>query len=148
MIYGIVVASLLPLLWLAVLSATAKRPTNLGAMDGRLAACPDTPNCVSTQATDVRHHIEPIAFDGDARDALVRLEAAMGTIPRMRIVTEKEDYIHAEATSRIFRFVDDVECFLDRDTKVIHFRSASRVGRSDFGVNRARMEQIRAAFAK
>lgn len=148
MIYLIVVASLLPLLWLAVLSATAKRPTHLGAVDGQLAACPDTPNCVSTQATDVRHRIEPIAFDGDARDALVRLKAAMGTIPRMRIVTEKEDYIHAEATSRIFRFVDDVEFFLDRDTKVIYFRSASRVGRSDIGVNRARMEQIRAAFAR
>jgi uncharacterized protein (DUF1499 family) len=77
-----------------------------------------------------------------------RLKGAIATIPRMTIVTEAGDYLHAEATSRLFRFVDDVEFYVDRAAKVIHFRSASRVGRSDLGVNRARMEQIRAAFER
>src|SRR5262245_10068379 len=148
MIYVIVAVALLPLVWVAILSATAKRPTNLGVVGGRLAACPDTPNCVSTQATDAVHRLEPIRFDGEAQEAFARLKAAIGSIPRMRIVTEGDDYLHAEATSRIFRFVDDVEFFVDRAAKVIHFRSASRVGRSDLGVNRARMEQIRTAFQR
>jgi uncharacterized protein (DUF1499 family) len=143
-IVGMIVLS--PVIWLALLSATAKRPRTLGVMDGRLAPCPHTPNCVSTQATDDQHRIEPIAFDGDGDGALKRLKAALGTIPRMQIITETDDYIHAEATTLLFRFVDDVEFFVDRNAKLIHFRSASRVGRSDFGVNRARMEQIRAAF--
>jgi uncharacterized protein (DUF1499 family) len=147
MIYVIVVVVvLLPVIWLALLSATARRPSTLGVVDGRLAPCPDSPNCVSTQASDDQHRIEPIAFDGDRYGALKRLKAAIVTIPRMQIITETDDYIHAEATSLMFRFVDDVEFFADRNAKVIHFRSASRVGRSDMGVNRARMEQIRAAF--
>jgi uncharacterized protein (DUF1499 family) len=70
----------------------------------------------------------------------------IGAVPRLKIVTESGDYLHAEATSLIFRFVDDVEFFVDREAKVIHFRSASRVGHSDLGVNRARMENIREAF--
>jgi uncharacterized protein (DUF1499 family) len=139
---------LLPVIWLAFLSATTRRPSNLGVVDGRLAACPDTPNCVSTQATDAQHRIEPFTYSGDAEEAVGRLKAAIATIPRMQIITETGDYFHAEATSRLFRFVDDVEFFVDRQARVIHFRSASRVGRSDMGVNRARMEQIRAAFSK
>jgi uncharacterized protein (DUF1499 family) len=144
----VVVVVLLPVIWLALLSATAKKPTNLGVVDGRLAPGPDSPNCVSTQASDDQHRIEPIAFDGDGDGALKRLKAALGTIPRMQIITESDHYLHAEATSLLFRFVDDVEFFVDRGAKVIHFRSASRVGRSDMGVNRARMEQIRAAFQR
>jgi uncharacterized protein (DUF1499 family) len=145
-IVGMIVLS--PVVWLALLSATAKRPSSLGVVDGRLAPCPTTPNCVSTRASDDQHRIDPIAFDGDGDGALKRLKVAIATIPRMRIVTETDDYIHAEATSLLFRFVDDVEFLVDRGAKVIHFRSASRVGRSDIGVNRARMEQIRAAFQR
>jgi uncharacterized protein (DUF1499 family) len=149
MIYFLVGTIVLsPVIWLTLLSATAKQPTNLGVVDGRLAPCPNTPNCVSTQASDDQHQIEPIAFDGDGDGALKRLKAAIRTIPRMQIVTETDNYLHAEATSLLFRFVDDVEFFVDRNAKVIHFRSASRVGRSDMGVNRRRMEQIRAAFQR
>jgi uncharacterized protein (DUF1499 family) len=137
-----------PVIVLALLSASAKKPTNLGVVDGRLAACPETPNCVSSQATDSLHQIEPFTFNGTAEDAMQRLKAAIGAIPRMSIVTEKDDYLHAEATSFMFRFVDDVEFFVDRSAQLIHCRSASRVGRSDIGVNRARLEQIRAAFGR
>lgn len=137
---------LAPVIGLAILSLSSKKPTHLGVVDGRLAPCPDSPNCVSTQATDAQHRSEPITFDGDAEEAVKRLKAVIRTIPRMKIVTEKDAYVHAEATSLIFRFVDDAEFFVDRGAKVIHFRSASRAGRSDFGANRARMEQVRAAF--
>jgi uncharacterized protein (DUF1499 family) len=145
--YSVIALVLLALvLLLALRSARATKPTNLGVVDGRLATCPNSPNCVSTQAMDDQHRMEPIPFDGGRDESLRRLKTALGAIPRLKIVTETEDYIHAEATSMVFRFVDDVEFFVDRQAKVIHFRSASRVGRSDLGMNRARMEQIRAAF--
>ncbi len=146
MIYLIVALVLLsPVIVLAILSLLAKKPANLGVVNGRLASCPNSPNCVSTQAADADHRIEAIPFDDAPDQAIGRLKTIIGAIPRMKIVTETEDYIHAEATSRLFRFVDDVEFFVDRKAKVIHFRSASRVGHSDLGKNRARMEQIREA---
>jgi uncharacterized protein (DUF1499 family) len=149
MLYAIAaVVVLAPVVLLAVLSATAKRPENLGVSDGRLGPCPDSPNCVCSQATDAAHRVEPIAFEGPADEALGRLKAAIGTLPRLRVVTEAGAYLHAEATSLLFRFVDDVEFYVDREAKVIHVRSASRAGRSDMGVNRARVEQIRTAFEK
>jgi uncharacterized protein (DUF1499 family) len=137
-----------PVTALAILSALAARPKNLGVVDGRFAACPNSPNCVSTQATDSQHQIEPIAFDGSPDDAMRRLKAALASIPRMKIVTETANYLHAEATSLIFRFRDDVEFFIDGQAKVIHFRSASRVGHSDLGANRARMEKLRKKFGQ
>ena len=133
---------------LAVLSATGRRPDNLGVKNGRLAPCPDTPNCVSSQADDEAHRMEPIPFDGDAGAAIDRLKAVLAAQPQIAIVEAQGDYLHAECASLLFRFVDDLEFVVDRDAKVIHFRSASRVGRSDMGVNRRRMEEIRKAFAE
>jgi uncharacterized protein (DUF1499 family) len=146
LIVGLVV--FLPVIAFAVLSALATEPKNLGAVDGRLAACPNSPNCVSTLATDNQHKIDAIEFDGSPDDALRQLKLAIAAISRMKIVRETDNYIHAEATSFIFRFTDDVEFFIDRQAKVIHFRSASRVGHSDLGANRARMERIRNAFGR
>jgi uncharacterized protein (DUF1499 family) len=123
------------------------RPTNLRVKDGKLAPCPSSPNCVSTQAEDADHRMEPIALTGTASEALARLKQALSALPRTVIVTETEDYLHAECTSLLFRFVDDVEFWIDVPNRLIHFRSASRVGRYDFGVNRARMEAIRRALA-
>ena len=131
---------------LALMSATARKPDGLGATDGRLAPCPESPNCVSSQAADDAHRMDPIPFDGDGGAALARLKAALAALPRTAVVEERGDYLRAECTSLVFRFVDDVEIVLDRGRKVIDFRSASRVGRSDFGVNRKRMEEIRNAF--
>jgi uncharacterized protein (DUF1499 family) len=133
---------------LALFSLFSSKPTNLGVTNGRLAPCPDSPNCVSTQATDDAHHIEPIPFDGTPREAMTRLKTVLASRPRVRIVMETDTYLHAEFTSLIFRFVDDVEFVVDDQRKVIDFRSASRVGRSDLGVNRKRMEAIRQAFAE
>ena len=122
------------------------RPSSLGVRDGKLAACPESPNCVSSHLTDETHRIDPLPYAGSAADALARLSAIVRSLPRTTIVTEKPDYLHAECTSRIFRFVDDVEFLADDRAKVIHVRSASRLGSSDLGVNRKRIELIRSRW--
>jgi uncharacterized protein (DUF1499 family) len=142
----IVVLVLVPVVFLATLSVSSKKPENLGVQQGHLSPCPDSPNCVSSRADDAGHRIEPISFKGSPDEAVARLKAALRNIPRTQIVSEKGDYLHAEATSLLFRFVDDVEFLVDRDAKVIHVRSASRVGHSDLGANRARVERIREEF--
>jgi uncharacterized protein (DUF1499 family) len=120
-------------------------PANLGIRDGRLAPCPDTPNCVNSQAQG-SDYIAPLAF-ADAPDAaLARLRAILNRLPRVRIVTESEGYVRAEAVSRVFKFVDDVEFYVDAPARLVHVRSAARLGYSDFGVNRTRIESIRAQF--
>ncbi len=124
------------------------RPDNLGVRDGRLAACPDTPNCVCSQSESEPHSVEPIPFEGSAEKAKELIREALLSQPRTQIVTENPDYIHAEVQSAFFRFVDDVEIYLDGSTHLIHLRSASRIGRSDLGVNRERVEAIRAEFAR
>ena len=111
-----------------------------------LAPCPGSPNCVSSLATDNGHHIEPLAYSMSASEALTRLKQILLDEPRTAIVKEEGGYVHAEARSLLFRFVDDVEFLLDTDKAVIHVRSASRTGYSDLGVNRRRVERIRKAF--
>ena len=131
-----------------VLSWTAARPTDLGVQtDGRLKDCPGTPNCVCSQASRDSDLVPPLTFEGDAKQAWQRLKAAIQAEPRAKIVTESDSYLHAEFTSKLFRFVDDVECLLDADSHTIQLRSASRVGKSDLGVNRERVERLRKSFA-
>jgi uncharacterized protein (DUF1499 family) len=112
----------------------------------RLAPCPRTPNCVSTQGPPGPQHMDPISYTGPLAETRERLLRVLRAHPRTRIVREEADYLKAECRSAFFRFVDDVELLLDDAAKRIHFRSASRLGRKDFGVNRKRMEEIRAAF--
>jgi uncharacterized protein (DUF1499 family) len=131
---------------LALASARSRPPGGLGVTGGRLAPCPDSPNCVSTRSERESQRMEPIAFTGDPVQALARLSAALEGMPRTTIVERGRDYLRAECTSALFRFVDDVEVLIDRQAQVVHFRSASRTGRSDLGVNRRRMERLRAAF--
>lgn len=137
---------LLPIAVLAALSLLSRRPTRMGVFDGRLASCPQAPNCVCTQDSDELHKIEPLKYPGSPEEARRRLLRVLETQPQSRIVIRQPDYIHAEFTSRLFRFVDDVEFQFDDGAGLIHFRSASRAGRSDLGINRRRMEAIRAAF--
>ncbi len=111
-----------------------------------LKACPSSPNCVSSQAADPKQAVAPIAYTESRAEALARLKKVLEGMKRTKIVSEKDDYLHAEARSLIFRFVDDVEFYLPEDQKVIHVRSASRVGYSDMGVNRKRVEEIRRRF--
>ena len=109
-----------------------------------LSPCPSSPNCVSTQATDENHAIAPFRYEKSRTEAKEALKAVLATLPRTKLVDEDESYLHYEFTSLLLRFVDDVEFLLDETTKTVHFRSASRTGYSDLGVNRKRMEQVRA----
>ena len=118
------------------------RPTNLGVQDGQLAACPDKPNCVSTQATDDAHRIEPLAFASDPGDMELAVRDAITSFPRTKIITDDGGYFHAECTSLICRYVDDLEIWIDGEARLVHARSGSRMGYSDLGVNRKRVEKL------
>jgi uncharacterized protein (DUF1499 family) len=145
-LFVLLLVACLPVVLLAMLSIFSRKPDNLGVVNGRLADCPATANCVCTQCSDPEHHMEPLHFTGSPEEAMERLKTVIAVMPRSKIVTADERYIHAEFSSRVFRFVDDVEFLIDPASKTIHFRSASRVGRSDLGVNRQRMEEIRQKF--
>jgi uncharacterized protein (DUF1499 family) len=122
-----------------------KRPTYLGVTDGRLARPRSTPNCVSSQAdpADKEHYIAPIAFKGSALDAIATARKAVEAMPRATVIRHEGNYLYAEFRSKVMGFVDDVEFAYDEKAGVLHVRSASRLGRRDFGVNRARVEQLR-----
>lgn len=129
-----------------MVGCSGSRPSQIGVTGGRLAPCPDSPNCVSSQSTDKRHAIEPLRYEGAAEAAMQALIEVIQKMKRTRIKTAQERYIHAEFTSFLFRFVDDVEFLLDEGSKTIHVRSASRVGYSDLDVNRKRVEAVRSRF--
>ncbi len=121
----------------------------LGINNGQLMPCPKTPNCVNSQVTDGKHFIQPIHFIGTQQEAQDRLLKILKAWKRTKITTVQGNYIRAEFTSKIFRFVDDVEFYFPatKTEKItIHIRSASRVGYSDLGANRKRIEQIRSKF--
>jgi uncharacterized protein (DUF1499 family) len=125
-----------------------KRPSNLGVSNGKLAPCPNSPNCVSSQSSDATHQIAPLSFTSNPEGAIATLKGIIESLPRTKIITESKDYLYAEFKSALMGFVDDVEFYLDRKANVIHVRSASRLGQSDLGVNRQRIETIRAQFNK
>ena len=123
------------------LSACAGQPPeNIGVRDGRLTPCPDSPNCVSSFETDETHGIAALAADLDA------IEAVLVDMPRTNIVSKQGNYLYVEFTTRVMGFVDDVEFLYDPDSGMTHVRSASRLGYSDLGANRDRIEAIRAAL--
>lgn len=123
-----------------------KRPTNLGVNSGKLTPCPDSPNCVCSQNQDDLHKIAPLTYAVSKPEAISKLKAVITDLPRTKIITETEDYIYAEFTTSLMKFVDDVEFYVDDANKIIHMRSASRLGQSDMGVNRNRIETIRTQF--
>jgi uncharacterized protein (DUF1499 family) len=114
-----------------------------GALENRqLSPCPSSPNCVSTLAEEGDKFMEPLFFRIPSRDVQLEVHKVIEAMPRARIVGEEYGYIHAEFTSKIFRFVDDVEVVIDDQSQRVDFRSASRIGYYDFGANRRRMETI------
>jgi uncharacterized protein (DUF1499 family) len=128
--------SLLPFLT----ACAGEPPQNIGVQNGRLTPCPDSPNCVSSFATDETHAIEPLAA------SLADVERVLLEFDDTNIVSSEGDYLYAEFTTRIMGYVDDVEFLYDRNNGVTHVRSASRLGYSDLGANRNRIERIRSAL--
>ena len=135
----IMYASFSLLLGFSIIGCTGNRPVDLGLKDGYLRPCPSSPNCVNSMVNeDEVHRIDP--FRGVS---LAELRELLQNEESVEIVTDHENYLHAEFTSLIMRFVDDVEFFSVAEEQVIHVRSASRLGRSDLGANRRRVEGLR-----
>ncbi len=136
---------------LGALSGSA--PTDLGVKAGRLKPPSSTPNSVTSQAALYPDHpqaaraaIEPLRYPGDGRAAMRKLAAILRATERTVLVTDEPGYLYAQSTTKLMHFTDDVEFYLDEAAGVIHVRSASRVGHGDRGVNRARVEAIRASL--
>jgi len=127
-------------------SIASCRSSAVGLEGGRLRPCPSSPNCVCSEYPDGDAGIAPLAFSGNPRAAFDSLVAFLREEPRVELLTVESDYVHAVFRTRIFRFRDDVEFRLDENGGVIHVRSASRVGHSDLGANRERVDSIRARW--
>jgi uncharacterized protein (DUF1499 family) len=128
-------------------------PSDLGVRNGRLKPPSDTPNSVSSQADLYPKHpqreyarIAPLSYTGMSEQAMDKLAGILRSADHCVIVTQQPDYLYAQCSTALLRFTDDVEFWLDRTAGVIQLRSASRLGRGDLGVNRARMEKTRAQF--
>lgn len=126
----------------AIMSALSRQQTPPALVEGRLSACPITPNCVCSEDPRADAYIEPLRFTATPAAAWLQLKQVI-TQSGGRIEVEHDGYLRAIYTSRIFRFIDDVEFRLDASAQVIQVRSAARSGRSDLGVNRARIERLR-----
>lgn len=145
-VIGVGVIALVFTAIMAILARTVKSPADLGVKDGTLAACPNSPNCVSTQSEDPRHQIAPIPYTTSLATARDNLLQVIRSMERSTIITEEATYIHAEFRTKGIGYVDDVEFYLAEDAQVVHFRSSARLPYYDFEVNRKRMETIRTAF--
>jgi apolipoprotein D and lipocalin family protein len=121
-------------------STTPLIPANL------LTPCPKTPNCVSSMTRDKTHFVKPFTYAGDSLDAQYEILGILYSMNRVRVVKFEDHYIHAEFVSSVFRFVDDVEFYFEEEAKIIQIKSASRVGYSDLGANRRRIEKIRKKY--
>jgi uncharacterized protein (DUF1499 family) len=137
---------------LGLLKGTA--PSTLGVREGKLKPPSQRPNSVSSQAALYPDHprrayaqIEPLALKGDAAATLARIKGIVQDMPGAQVVRSEGEYLYAQFTTPLMKFVDDVEFWADAKAGVVHVRSASRVGHGDRGVNRARVEAIRAKLA-
>lgn len=129
---------------LAVLACAGRPPETLGLHGAALSACPASRNCVSSDATDPVHGIAPFELAIAPEEAWPLARSAVASMPRIAVVAETSDYLRAECTSAVFRFVDDLELQLRASEGSIAVRSASRLGADDLGVNRRRVEKLRA----
>lgn len=114
----------------------------------KLKQCPDSPNCVSSQSTSASHKINSLPYNSSPEEAIQQIKKIILALSGTKLIEEKDQYLHFEFKSFVFRFIDDVEIVVDDSAKVIHLRSASRVGYSDFGANRRRIEKIKNKFTQ
>jgi uncharacterized protein (DUF1499 family) len=130
----------------ALVDLISPRPDNLGVEEGQLAPCPSYPNCVSTQAEDETHAIDPIPYTGSTEAARQRILDIVSSMERSQVITVEPNYVYVEFRTPGLRYTDDVEFTFDEEVGLIHFRSAARLPYYDFNVNRERMETIRSEF--
>lgn len=119
-----------------------------GSIATGLAPCPRNPNCVSSQATRDSQRVAPFSCEGSCEEILARLRNLVESTPGSSIVSSTAGYLHAEYTSQLWRFRDDLQLLVDHDADVIQVRSASRVGTWDLGANRRRVENLRRRLAR
>ena len=129
------------LFFILLASCAGTKPDSIG----QFSECPEKPNCIFSKSSTALHMIAPLIYQSTFPEAKEKLLKVIKSMPRAEIATNKENFLHVEFTSKIFRFVDDVEFYFN-EPGIIHFRSASRIGHSDMGVNRHRMEEIRHLF--
>ncbi|WP_229595695.1 DUF1499 domain-containing protein [Pseudodesulfovibrio sediminis] len=134
---------------LCILVLNSRRPPeNLGVNNGRLALCPKSRNCVSSQADNELSYIKPLAMTGDANEVMNRLRTIIEKMDGAVVIESTEGtYLRAEFTSSFWKFKDDLECLYDEGEGRVDVRSASRIGYYDFNVNRNRLERLRAMIA-
>ena len=124
-------------------SCSGTRPSNLGIKASRLAPCPSSPNCVSSDDADAAHGISSLQLALPPEPAWLAAQSIVAGLARTKIISQTDDYLHAECSSAFFGFVDDLELHLRPASDFIAVRSAARLGHSDFGVNRKRVENLR-----
>ena len=142
-------AIVITILIIVVVSAVTKNsavPSNLGVKEGLLAPLPDSPNAVSSQTDQVDKRVEPFPYSGNLEQTKALIKKAASDFGGAQILVEKPDYLHLVFTVPFIPFKDDVEFFFSEMERVVHYRSASRLGYSDLGVNRKRYERLRSLY--
>lgn len=122
------------------------KPKNLGVQEGKLAEMPNSPNAVSSQTREVDKRVEPLLFKGTLEESKKNIENIIKEFEGAKIITNEKNYIHVVFSTKIMKYKDDVEFFFDESSKIIEFRSASRIGKSDLGMNRKRYEAIKELY--
>lgn len=135
------------LIYVSAVACQGVRPTDLGIENNSLKMCPPSPNCVTTSVpSEDEHYIKPLPKKDGAQHSIEVLQAIVNDMPRTTIIEKSDRYLRAEFISTIFRFVDDVEFYVDDRNELVQLRSASRIGYSDLGANRERVESIRRRY--
>ena len=145
---SLLACSLACALWLLAAACAGKAPVHVGITQGGLAPCPASPNCVSSDANDPEHRVAPFLILVPPTQAWQAARVAVAALPDTRVIAASASRLHAESTSDIFGFVDDLELQLRPSQRLIAVRSASRLGYGDLGVNRERVEALRRALVE
>lgn len=121
-------------------------PRNIGVNKGSLAPMPNKPNAVSSQTDIMEKRVEPLKFIGDSDNSKKLIIESINQFKNMKIIKNEKNYLYVVFATDKMKYKDDVEFYFDEDKKIIHFRSASRVGYSDMGVNKKRYEEIKKLY--
>ena len=141
-IAALIIASLIVLFAVSLVVQNMKSPTHLGHKDGKLAPMPSKPNAVSSQAEQDDKKVAALPFKGSAQETLSAVEKVLSDMANNEVQVKESDYIYTIFTTPTMHYHDDVEVLLDESAQLVHFRSQSRAGYSDMGVNRKRYEKF------